>query len=81
MENSENRIWKGVAFWTDEIQKAGVYEQLRHFNDVITGKEAPQGYGEPVITDVVLDGKKCDIYHTDKKRSDTFHRVFIHIKE
>lgn len=76
-----NEIWKGTAFWTDEIQKAGVFEQLRHFNDVITGNEAPQGYGEePVVRDVVLDGMVCDIWHTDHKRGDTYHRLFIHIK-
>ena len=74
-------IWKGVKFWTDEIRKAGVYNSLRCFNDVLTGKKAPQGYGEPVLEDVVLDGRKCDIYHTDKKRNDSWHRVFIHIKE
>ncbi|MFH1631666.1 MAG: hypothetical protein ABIA47_01400 [bacterium] len=75
-------VWKGVSFWMEEIKKAGVYDQLRHFNDIITGKDAPKGYGdEPVLEDVVLDGRKCDIYHTDKKPSDTYHRVFIHIKE
>lgn len=74
-------IWKGVGFWAEEIKKAGVYERLRHFNDVLTGREAPKGYGEPVLTDIVLDGKNCDIYHTDKERDDSFHRVFVHIKE
>lgn len=78
----ETKFWeKGVRFWIEEIKKAGVYEKLRYFNDVITGKFAPQGYGEPVLTDVELDGKMCDIYHTDKKPSDTCARVFIHIKE
>lgn len=84
MEIGERRevAWKGTAFWTEEIKKAGVFEKLRHFNDVITGKEAPQGYGdEPVLRDVMLDGKRCDVYHTDRKRGDTFHRIFIHIKE
>lgn len=74
-------VWKGGDFWTSEIKKAGVYDQLRHFNDLITGKEAPKGYGEPVLIDVVLDGRKCDIYHTDKKPTDSYHRVFVHIKE
>lgn len=73
--------WKGVSFWTGEIKKAGVYDQLPHFNDLLTGREAPKGYGDPVLTDVILDGRKCDIYHTDKKPTDSYHRVFVHIKE
>lgn len=82
MEQEKIELWqKGVKFWIDEIKKAGVYGELRNFNDVLTGKQAPQGYGDPVLTDVKLDGKMCDIYHTDKKPSDTACRVFIHIKE
>ncbi|MDE1970867.1 MAG: hypothetical protein KGI50_04825 [Patescibacteria group bacterium] len=76
-------VWKGTKFWTDQIKDAGVYNKIKHFNDVITGKEAPhpQGYGDPVLTDIVLDGKRCDIYHTDKKPGDSGHRIYIHIKE
>lgn len=85
MENLNNepiKPWeKGVSFWIEEIKKAGVYEKLRNFNDIITGKSAPKGYGDPVLMDVELEGKKCDIYHTDKKPSDSWCRVFIHIKE
>ncbi|PIP26139.1 MAG: hypothetical protein CO140_02315 [Candidatus Moranbacteria bacterium CG_4_9_14_3_um_filter_40_7] len=83
MENSEKFIWKGTEFWTKEIKQSGVFDRLRDFNDVITGKEAPHlksGYGEPVIQDVTLDGKICDIYHTDHKPSDTGCRIYIHIK-
>ena len=81
-ERKNPDLWKGVEFWTEEIRKAGVYDQLRHFNDVLTGKETPKGYGdEPVLREVVLDGRLCDIYHTDKKPSDSFHRVFIHLKD
>ncbi len=78
---NEGNIWKGTEFWKGEIKKAGVLDRLRFFNDVITEKSAPQGYGEPVLTDVVLDGKKCDIYHTDKRPGDTWARIFIHTKE
>jgi len=74
-------IMKGSAFWIAEIKKAGVHESLRHFNDLLTGYEAPGGYGEPVLTDVVLDQRKCDIYHTDKEPNDSWHRIYIHIKE
>ncbi|MFZ2522801.1 MAG: hypothetical protein WAW92_00240 [Minisyncoccia bacterium] len=73
-------LGRGTQDWTDEIKKSRVYEQLRPFNDVISGKEAPGGYGEPVLTDVVLDGITCDIYHSDKEDGDTTHRIFIHKK-
>ncbi len=65
---------KGARFWGDELKKAGMFEELRHFNDVITEARPPHagsGYGEPVITDVVLDDKKCDVYHSDHKDGDT----------
>lgn len=84
MENIENRIWKGTQFWTGELEKAGVKDKLRFFNDVVTGKSSPHkdaGYGEPVLLDVVLDGKKVDVYHTDHEKGDHWHRLFLHIKE
>jgi hypothetical protein len=80
----QKNIWKGTEFWIKEIEKAGLLNNLRFFNDVITEKRPPHpdsGYGEPVLTDVVLYGKKTDIYHTDKDEHDTFHRLFLHIKE
>jgi len=82
-------VWKGTRFWTDEIKKTGVFENLAPFNDVITGKEPPHpnsGYSL-VLRDVTLDGKKCDIYHTDqdsegnKIKGRSYARIFIHIKE
>ena len=50
--------------------------QLPPFNDIITGREAPHGYGGPMVRDVVLDGTLSDIYHTDHSGG-TGHRVFI----
>ncbi len=82
LENKE--IWKGTQFWSDEIEKAGVKDKLRFFNDVVTEKRPPHpdaNFNDPELIDVVLDGKKCDIYHTDKTDKDTWHRLFIHIKE
>lgn len=79
----EGFVWKGTEFWAKEIEKAGV-TGLRFFNDVVTEKRAPHpegGYGEPVARDVILDGKKVDIYHSDQKRGDSYHRLFLHIKE
>ncbi len=80
----ENFIWKGTSFWKKEIEKAGVLSQLKFFNDIITETRAPHeqsGYGEPALTDIILDGKKTDIYHSDKEGGPTLHRIFLHIKE
>ena len=81
---NENFIWKGTNFWKEEIKKAGVLKELKFFNDVITEPRPPHeksGYSKPVLTDIILDGKKTDIYHSDKTEDNTFHRIFIHIKE
>jgi len=74
-------VWKGVRFWMDALREAGLQEQLPQYNDVMTGKEAPKGYGEARFTDVELGGKLCDVYHTDWKPGDSYNRVYIHIKE
>jgi hypothetical protein len=87
--NFKNEVWKGIEFWSNQIKKAGVYEKLAHFNDVIVEKEPPQpesGYSL-ILSDIILDGKHCDIYHTDqdsngnKIRNNSYHRIFIHIKD
>ena len=66
-----NFTWKGVDFYKEEIEKGGIMSELSFFNDLITEKTPPHldsGYGEPVLVDIVLDGKKTDIYHSDKKK-------------
>lgn len=80
----KEEVWKGTEFWTEEITKAGLKDKLRFFNDVVIEKRPPvseANFGDPALADVVLDGKKCDIYHTDKTSRDAWHRLFIHIKE
>ena len=80
----EKIILKGTSFYSKELEKAGVKDVLRFFNDIITEKRSPHpesGYREPVLVDIMIDGKKCDIYHSDHSDSDTTHRLFIHIKE
>ncbi|PIR73922.1 MAG: hypothetical protein COU35_05100 [Candidatus Magasanikbacteria bacterium CG10_big_fil_rev_8_21_14_0_10_47_10] len=74
-------FWKSVAELKQLVEEAGLGDRLRHFNDVLIGHETPDGYGDPVLTDVTIDGRTCDVYHTDKKPTDTYHRIFIHIKE
>lgn len=85
IETNERDKWfyKSVNELIDLIDKAGLTRKLRSFNDVLQGKEAPsrQGWGEPVLKDVEIDGRICDIYHTDKKQGDSGHRIYIHIKE
>jgi len=82
MSEKINRdVWKGANFWMEEIKKAGVHDKLPHFNDVITGNNAPSGYGEPMVTDVLLDESLCDIYHTDHNGKTSGHRIYIHKKE
>jgi hypothetical protein len=83
-DTREEDIWKGVHFWQEEIEQAGLKEKLRFFNDVITEKRPPHpdsGYREPVLENVILDNKTCDIYHSDHEKGDSWHRIFIHIKD
>jgi|GEM_PF-1344119 len=81
MKNLENQeAWKGAKFWDNEITKAEVKNKLRFFNDIVTEKRLSHPdskYGEAILIDLILDGKKCDIYHTDKTNQDTWHRLFL----
>ena len=82
-DQNRNEQLRGVSFWTDKIKEAGLNDKLRFFNDLVTEKRPPHlnsGYGEPVLKDVTLGDKTCDVYHTDHKNSDHWHRLFIHIK-
>lgn len=56
---------------------------------MITEKRPPHsesGY-HLVLKDILLDGKKCDIYHTDQDehgnsiKGHSWNRIFIYIKE
>ena len=81
-----SEILKGVAFWRGELEKTADFKKLSFFNDVLTSKRSPEGYGKPVLVDVILDGKKCDVYHTDmdgqeKLPNQSGNRVLIHFKE
>ncbi len=83
LEPKNDETLKTVSFWTDKIEKAGLTEKLAFFNDIVTEKRTPDpkaGYGEPVLRDVILDGQLCDVYHTDHNDGDTWHRLFIYIK-
>lgn len=80
-ETRQGDVWKGVDFWTQEIEKAGLKDKLLPFNDVLTGNEAPSGNVEPMLRDVALDGRKVGIYHWDYPKKDTSsHRIYIHKK-
>jgi hypothetical protein len=64
-ENSREDIMKGVTYWTEQIERAGLTDQLLPFNDVIVGNEPAAKDIEPMLKDVVLDGALVDIYHWD----------------
>lgn len=86
---NKNDLYKGYDFWLEQIKGSGIYEQLSFFNDIVTEKRPPHPDSEYhlVVKDVVLDDKKCDIYHTDQDENGdyieghTWHRIFIYIKE
>jgi hypothetical protein len=81
-ETSREDVMKGGAYWTEQIQKAGLTDKLLPFNDVLVGNEAPAGNVEPMLRDVVLDGVKVDIYHWDYPAKDTSsNRIYIYRKE
>ncbi len=87
--NFKNEVWKGAEFWSNQIKEAGIYGRLAHFNDVIVENKPPHpesGYNL-ILSDIILDGKHCDIYHTDqdsngnKIRNSSYHRIFIYTKD
>ena len=83
MESNNTEIRKGVDYYINALKEVGVYDQLRHFNDVIIENRPPHpdaDYGEPVLQEVILDGVKSDIYHTDHSDDDSLHRLFIYKK-
>ena len=70
-EQSKEDIMKGVSYWTEQIEKAGLKDKLLPFNDVLVGQDAPPADAEPMLHDVVLDGAIVDIYHWDYPKQDT----------
>lgn len=78
--NSDRWFSKSGRELTEDIEKAGLKDRLKPFNDVLHGSNAPGGYGDPVLTNIEIDGRTCDIYHTDKKPGDSYHRIYIHTK-
>lgn len=82
MEVPKNILEGGTAWWTRKIAESELFDKLRPFNDVITDKKPPHPnscYGL-VLENVVIDGKECDVYHTDTEEGRTLHRIYIHIK-
>lgn len=82
-------IIKGTEFWKQQIEESEQYQLLKEnnkfpfFNDVITEKRPPHpdsGYGFPLITNIIIDGQRADVYHTDWNGG-SWHRVFIHLKD
>ncbi|MBU2542605.1 hypothetical protein KJ785_03530 [Patescibacteria group bacterium] len=86
-------VYKGTQYYIKKMEESGLIDRLPFFNDVLTGREAvdPDSWDGTILRDVVIDGKTCDVYHTDKfirnKRTDKQKtegsgcRVYIHIKD
>lgn len=50
-DTKKEEVWKGLEFWQEEIEQAGLKGKLRFFNDVITEKTPPHpdtGYRDPI---------------------------------
>lgn len=75
METPE--VMRGYQFWTDEIKKAGVFDKIPPFNDLITGKTKTSENISPVLENIKLGGKTVDIYHWGEASG----RIYIHIKD
>ena len=75
--------YKGTPFWKGEIKKAGVENEIGPFDSIMSWKNPPgpnSGYGEPILQDVILDGKKTDIYRANVGKDDTEHSIYLHVK-
>lgn len=69
-------IMRGVQYYIDEIRKAGLYEQIPHFNDLLTGRSKPDSI-QPILENIKLGGKTYDIYHW----GGTSARIYLHKKD
>ena len=82
MGNFDLGLDKTSAYYTEALQKAGVFDKIPYYSDLMTFDHPPHPdshYGEPVVRDVIIDGKTCDIYHSDQKGGSAA-RVYVHIK-
>lgn len=70
MENQEKMFSQTpeTKFWSDLLKKSGIYKQLSYFNNVTVGKVEPNpelGFNL-VLSNIILDNKHYNIYHTDQ---------------
>ena len=86
-QNNDVRMWL-FNDWNRAIEVADTGNKLTHFNDVVTGRDAPppEQAKHLVLEYVTLGGRLCDVYHWDqdqngKIRNASGHRVFVHIKQ
>lgn len=71
----QNETMRGVQFWIDAIKTAGIYNKIPGFNDVLTGTSKPGNDVAPVLEDVQIADKICDVYHWEGAS-----RIYLYIK-
>lgn len=66
-----------VDFWTGELMKSDIADKIPHFKTLRHSKDAPPSHLQPLFRDVILGGKKVDVYHYGEGRE----QVYLHIKD
>ncbi len=83
-DNMENMTFPNLNVWKEKIRKAGIEDDVGPFDSIISWKTPPRensGYGQAILTNVLLDGKTVDIYRAALGNNDEEHSVYVHIKE
>ena len=73
-----------ISFWVKKFEDAGVKEEVGPFDAISSWKEDPRstvGYGEPILVDVVIDGKKTDVYRASFGENNEEPSIYLHVKE
>lgn len=70
--------------WQEKFATAGIEDKIGPFEYVLEWKVPPSsnsGYGEPILVDQFIDGKKVDVYRTNVGDGNEEHSVYLHVKE
>ena len=89
MNNNERVAQKDKNFWMEQLKmnndlviaKPSIFEDLESYGEVLYDTET-SSYSlprNPIIEDVILDGKHCDVYLIYKEGDPYKPDIFIHI--